>query len=129
MQDIAKSTTAFVAQRLGVPCEYGEFPGKAGCCMIKASPGEPWVRRYLSGGGIRRFGYEVYLRCLPRGDEGRRVDALALLRGLQSAIDAGEAPDGVPVRTHEVTSLPSQYGVQDDGCVVYQLTASLTYMA
>ena len=130
MEDIAQAVAGFVADGLGgIPCEYGEFPAKGGCCMVKASPGEPWVRRYLSGGGIKRFGYEVYLRTSPRGSESVRLDALARLRALQSTIEAGGAPAGIAVRTHEVTSLPSQYAVQQDGCVVYQLTAAITYMA
>lgn len=130
-EDVARAVTDFVAAHMGgVEVAYGEFPrgGKTGC-MVRAAPGDPWVRRYLSGGGVRRFGYEVYLRVLPRGSEEGRVDALALLRGLQQAIEGGEAPDWPAVRTHEVTSLPSQYGAAQDGTVTYQLTAAMTYMA
>lgn len=128
-EDVARAVTDFVAARLpGVDVAYGEFPGRVGC-MVRAAPGDPWVRRYLSGGGVRRFGYEVYLRVLPRGSEEGRVDALAALRGLQQAIEGGEAPDWPAVRTHEVTSLPSQYGAAQDGTVTYQLTAAMTYMA
>nr|WP_073294064.1 hypothetical protein [Parolsenella massiliensis] len=128
-EDVARAVTDFVAGHLpGVEVEYGQFPGRTGC-MVRAAPGDPWVRRYLSGGGVRRFGYEVYLRVLPRGSEEGRVDALAALRGLQQAIDGGEAPEWPAVRTHEVTSLPSQYGAAQDGTVTYQLTAAMTYMA
>lgn len=130
MQDVSQAVTDMVAAALpSLQVAYGEFPGKAPCAMVKASPGDAWVRRYLSGGGIKRFGYEVYLRTLPRGSEEARFDALAALRSLQEAIESGAAPEGVSVRTHEVTSVPSQYAAQQDGCVVYQLQAAITYMA
>lgn len=130
MADVSQAVTEMVASALGgVPVAYGEFPSKAGCAMVKASPGDPWVRRYLSGGGIKRFGYEVYLRAMPRGAESARFDALAALRGLQSAVESGLVPEGLAVRTHEVTSVPAQYAVQQDGCAVYQLQAAITYMA
>ena len=66
---------------------------------------------------------------MPRGDEGPRIDALARLRLLQRAVESGECPDGVPVRSHEVTSLPAQYATEQDGAVVYQMQATITYMA
>ena len=129
--DISKLVTDWVSDVLGpdIDVAYGCFTRRAGACMVKASPGEPWVRRYLSGGGVRRFGYEVYLRVMPRGDEGPRIDALARLRLLQRAVESGECPDGVPVRSHEVTSLPAQYATEQDGAVVYQMQATITYMA
>ena len=128
--DVSQAVTEMVAGALApVPVAYGEFPSKAACAMVKASPGDPWVRRYLSGGGIKRFGYEVYLRVLPRGAESSRFDALAALRSVQADIESGLVPDGIAVRTHEVTSVPAQYAVQQDGCTVYQLQAAITYMA
>ena len=103
--DISKLVTDWVSDVLGpdIDVAYGCFTRRADACMVKASPGEPWVRRYLSGGGVRRFGYEVYLRVMPRGDEG--------------------------LRSHEVTSLPAQYATEQDGAVTYQMQATITYMA
>lgn len=129
--DISRLVTDWVADVLGpgVDVAYGCFARRADACMVKASPGEPWVRRYLSGGGVRRFGYEVYLRVMPRGDEAPRIDALARLRLLQEAVETGECPVGVSARSHEVTSLPAQYATEQDGAVTYQMQATITYMA
>ena len=52
-------------------------------------------------------------------------------------LDPRELPGLVPaagrveraVRNHEVTSLPAQYATEQDGAVVYQMQATITYMA
>ena len=95
--DISKLVTDWVSDVLGpdIDVAYGCFTRRADACMVKASPGEPWVRRYLSGGGVRRFGYEVYLRVMPRGDEEPRIDALARLR-LLGAVESGSAQTESP---------------------------------
>ncbi len=128
--DIAEAVRDWVAGALGPDVEtaYGELPDAPVACEVKSSPGDPWVRRYLSGGGIKRFAYELYLRVQPRGSEARRFDALSALRGLQARIEAHEAPDaGVAWTGHEVTQCPNEYTVEKDGRAVYQMKAVLTY--
>lgn len=45
--DISKLVTDWVSDVLGpdIDVAYGCFTRRAGACMVKASPGEPWVRR------------------------------------------------------------------------------------
>ena len=114
--DIAEAVRDWVAGALGPDVEtaYGELPVKN--------------RHNVSGGGIKRFAYELYLRVQPRGSEARRFDALSALRGLQARIEAHEAPDaGVAWTGHEVTQCPNEYTVEKDGRAVYQMKAVLTY--
>lgn len=130
MTDIAEAVRDWVAGALGdgVETAYGRLPDADVACEVKSAPGDPWVKRYASGGGIKRYAYEAYLRVSPRGDEGRRFDALAALRSLQARIEAREVPDiGTACFGHEVTQLPNEYSTQKDGRAVYQMTAAITY--
>lgn len=130
MSDISETVRDWVAEALGpdVAVEYGRFPEAPVACEVKSAPGDPWVKRYASGGGIKRYAYEVYLRVNPRGSEGPRFDALAALRSLQARIEAREVPPiGAACFSHEVTQLPNEHSTEKDGRAVYQMTAVLTY--
>ena len=77
---------------------------------------------------IFRFPYEVYLRAVPHDAPGPRIDALARLRSLQTAIESGMVPDvDVAWQAHEVTQVPNLYRTEPSGAEVYMLTAVLTY--
>ena len=132
MVDVAQAVTDWVGDALGdVPCGFGDFPqGADPACMVRASPGDPVVRRYVSGGGEYRFAYEVYLRCPARTD-GERYDGLAALRRVQAAVEAkGSWPeaDGVLWGSHECTQLPSLYRAEDTGHSTYMLSAYVTWI-
>lgn len=130
MSDISETVKDWVAGVLGpeVAVEYGRFPEAPVACEVKSAPGDPWVKRYQSGGGIKRYAYEVYVRVNPRGSEGPRFDALSALRSLQARIEAREVPPiGAACFSHEVTQLPNEYATEKDGRAVYQMTAALTY--
>lgn len=130
MSDISETVKEWVAGILGpeVAVEYGRFPEAPVACEVKSAPGDPWVKRYQSGGGIKAYRYEVYVRVNPRGSEARRFDALAALRGLQARIESREVPAiGAACFSHEVTQLPNEYTTEKDGRAVYQMTACLTY--
>lgn len=130
-EDIAKVVTDWVSAAMGadVHTEYGYLGTISNSCMVRAAPGDPVERRYLSGGGVYRFPYEVYLRAVPRNAPGPRIDCLARLRSLQAVIEAGGVPD-VPVawQSHEVTQVPSLYRTEESGAEVYLLSAVLTYV-
>lgn len=130
MSDISETVRDWVAEALGpdVAVEYGRFPEAPVACEVKSAPGDPWVKRYQSGGGIKRYAYEVFLRVSPRGSEGPRFDALAALRSLQARIEAREVPPvGAACFSHEVTQLPNEHSTEKDGRAVYQMSAVLTY--
>ena len=131
MTDISEAVKEWVAGVLGdgVATAYGEFPDAPVACEVKSAPGDPWVRRYQSGGGIKRYAYEVYLRVDPRGSEGPRFDAIAALRALQARIEGREVPPGIgaPCLSHEVTQLPNEHSTDKGGRAVYQMTAAITY--
>lgn len=130
MTDVAEAVKDWVAGALGpeVATAYGEFPEAPVACEVKSAPGDPWVKRYASGGGIKAYRYEVYVRVDPRGSEGPRFDAIAALRSLQGRIERREAPEiGAAVFGHEVTQLPNEYATEKSGRAVYQMTAALTY--
>lgn len=129
-EDIAKVVTDWVRGAMGddVTTEYGYLGQLSNSCMVKAAPGDPVERRYLSGGGVFRFPYEVYLRAVPHEAPGPRIDALARLRALQAMIESGMVPDvDVAWQAHEVTQVPNLYRTEPSGAEVYMLTAVLTY--
>ena len=83
MADVAEATTNWVKEVLkDVDVEYGQYPETehaqtAGVrAMVKAAPGEPWIRRYRSGGGVKQFPYEVYLQTRPLKSHPSRVRGL-----------------------------------------------------
>lgn len=124
-----EALTAWVAEALGVPCEYGEFPPtEPPHAMVKVSPGDPVVRRYRSGGGVYRLPYEVYLK-VSATTQAERIAGLETLRALSDAIGRGERPAG-PVRYtgHAVDVAPSLYAESGGTESVYQMTAHLTYI-
>ena len=130
MTDIAEAVKDWVASVLGdgVETAYGRLPDADVACEVKSAPGDPWVKRYLDGGGIKAYRYEVYLRVQPRGLEAPRFDAIAALRALQARVESGEAPcDGVTWLSHDVEQTPAEFSTEQDGRAVYQLTAKLTY--
>ena len=129
MVDIAQAVTEWLRDVLvDVPIEYGQYPDTESDirAMVKAAPGEPWIRRYKSGGGIKQFPYEVYLQTRPYS-EGERIDGLAKLRAVQTAIENGGVIDGIILWAHDITTLPSPYSVSEDGVATCQLIAVVTY--
>lgn len=126
MTDISK-LAEWVGGILGVPAAYGEFPTVNGpAAMVVVGTGSLWVRRYVSGGGVARLPYEVYLR-VPARTEGERLDGIVALRGLTERIAAGDAP--FDYTDHIVTSLPSLYSSQDGGEAIYQTACELQYFS
>lgn len=128
MDEALGALTEWVAAQLGVPADYGEFPGPAPCAMVKASPGDPWVYRYRSGGGMRRLPYEVYLK-VPAVTGEQRLGGMGALKGLADAIAGGAGPEvGARVDAHEVRGLPSLYAEDAGAGSVYQLLGELRYV-
>lgn len=130
MTDVAEVVTDWVAGIMGsdVMTEFGELGTISNSCMVRAAPGDAVERRYLSGGGIFRFPYEVYLRVVPHDAPGPRIDGLARLRALQRVIESGGVPDvDVAWQSHTVTQVPNLYRTEESGAEVYMISAVLTY--
>lgn len=133
MIGMAQAVTGWVAGIVGVPTGFGDFPAPSGAgCMVRAEPGDPVVREYMSGGGEYRFAYAVYLRCPARAD-GERYDGLAALQRVADAIAARgvpEAPEGAGViwSAHVVTQQPSIFRTESNGYSTYQLTAQVRWI-
>lgn len=130
---ICEAVTEFVAERLGVPTEYGEFPAVKGPrAMVKAGAGDPVVRQYVSGGGIYRFPYEVYLLVPATTDEGDRIGGISLLRDLVERVSVGhevpEPTDGAAWTDHAVTINPHVFSRGANAETIYQAGAQLVYM-
>lgn len=128
---VAEIVTRWVGEALGLPTEYGEFPcGTGARAMVKASPGDPVVKRYASGGGVFRFTYEVYL-LVPGATEGGRLGGMEALRAMCDRISVGrEVPggEGSPTWTaHDVTALPNLFS-RDGNQSIYQAVASIAYI-
>lgn len=128
---VAEIVTQWVGDALGVPTEYGEFPcGEGARAMVKASPGDPVVKRYANGGGIFRFTYEVYL-LVPGATEGSRLGGMDALKSVCDRITLGrEVPggEGAPTWTaHDVTALPNLFS-RDGNQSIYQAVASIAYI-
>ncbi len=98
--------------------------------QLQPAPTQAVLRKYLSGGGIYQYGYELYIKCRP-DDERGRINALSELNKVADAIDRGNCPihpDGVTWYAHEVTARPNKLSSDKDGSEIYQLIAILTYI-
>lgn len=130
---VAEAVTAWVAGLLGdgVRTTYGELCPMDGvdAAEVAATGADPVVRRFVSGGGIYRFGYDVYLRTCPRSS-GARIDALGVLGRLADAVEHGGLPDaaGVSWAGHTLTRAPCLYAVDPHGNETYQMSAQATYL-
>lgn len=131
MVDLTQTTLGWVqGLLLPVPCELGAFSELTDSAQLQPAPTQAVVSRYLSGGGIFQYGYEVYLRTLPYDTQGR-LDAMATLNKVASAIvgkDYPDAPEGVIWYGHELTSRPSKVDTDEAGRETWQLVAIITYI-
>jgi len=130
--DVTQEVESWVEGILSpVPVAVGEFSTIAEVsAQIQPAPTQAVVRRYLAGGGVYQYGWELYLRCHP-SDERGRIDAMGELAKVADAIDRRgypEAPDGVTWYAHEVTARPNKFSTNEDGTEDYQMIAVLTYI-
>lgn len=128
----AQAVTDWVASILGpdIRTTYGELCGVDGinAAMVAARPDSPVVRRFVSGGGIYRFSYDVFLRRISR-DGAARIDALGLLGRVADAIERHECPEKVLSWSSEsVTQAPAIYSVDESGAETYRMSAQITYV-
>lgn len=128
----ADAVTAWVASILGpsIRTTYGELCGVDGinAAMVAARPDSPVVRRFVSGGGIYRFSYDVFLRRITR-DGAARIDALGLLGQVADAIERHECPEKVLSWSAEsVVQAPAIYSTDEQGAETYRMSAQIAYV-
>ena len=106
-----------------------DYPAGDGV-MFSTLVGEPYVRRYKSGGAVVAFPFAVYLRASAL-DTAARIDAMRVLGDLAESIDdkdswpaapAGFTWDALSIRTRPARVATGQVGPDD-----YQVTFTLTY--
>ena len=132
MTDLTPCVLEWAEQLLApISVSFGEFSTILDVsAQLQPAPTQAVLRKYLSGGGIYQYGYELYIKCRPEDERGR-IDALAELNKVADAIDRGVCPvhpQGVAWYGHEVTARPNKLSSYEDGSEVYQLIAILTYI-
>jgi hypothetical protein len=102
----------------------------ADAVMLSTLVGEPYVKRYKSGGYLAEYPFAVYLRS-SGGDTASRIDAMEVLSDLSSSIDAREAwpaePAGFNWVSLERRTLPVRVATGETGPEDYQVTFTLRY--
>lgn len=98
--------------------------------MLSTLVGEPYVKRYKSGGYLAEFPFAVYLRS-NGGDTASRIDAIKVLGDVSASIDTREAwpaePAGVNWVRLERRTLPVRVATGETGPEDYQVTFTITY--
>jgi len=116
---------------LPVPVAVGEFSTIVEVsAQIQPAPTQAVVRRYLAGGGVYQYGWELYLRCHP-SDERGRIDAMGELAKVADAIDRRgyrRRPTESPGTRTRSPARPNKFSTNEDGTEDYQMIAVLTYI-
>ena len=134
MVDLTQETLEWAQNLLGdIPCRVGEFSNLTTSAQLLPAPVQSTVSRYLAGGGIFQYGYEIYLRVLPEDGAGRMSAArtlatVAAAAEAQTEMSYPVAPHGVTWYGHEITASPSKVGIDESGREVWSLTGIITYI-
>jgi hypothetical protein len=98
--------------------------------MLQSLAGDPYIKRYKSGGHIAAYPFAVYLRQ-PATDTAARLDAMKLLSDLGDSIDDESgwpaAPAGYDFMSLVLRTTPARVAVDDAGTEDYQATFELIY--
>lgn len=98
--------------------------------MLQSLSGDPYVRRYKSGGYIAAYPFAVYLR-VRKPDTSARSDAMKALGDLGRSIDTEQgwpaAPEGYEFISLALRTTPVRVAVDDAATDDYQATFNLTY--
>lgn len=91
--------------------------------------GDPYVKRYKSGGGIAALNYQVMYRTY-KTDTAGQMEALQLLGDTVDRIQSREFPPDVPSVTWVDTSidLPPHLYYPDENYVDFQMTGTIRYL-
>lgn len=114
-----------------LPVALEDLPADgADAVMLASLAGDPYIRRYKSGGHVTSYPFAVYLR-IGRPDTGARIDAMAALGDMAASIDDRRAwpapPGGYDFTSLVLRTTPARISEEDDGAVDYQVTFELTY--
>lgn len=114
----------------GLPVRFEDMPRDGDAVMLAALAGEPYVKRYKSGGHVAEFPFAVYLRS-HGADTASRLDAHRVLSDLAHSIEDRAAwptePDGFAWAAFEARTLPARISSAEAGYEDWQLTLALTY--
>lgn len=97
--------------------------------MLSALTGEPYIRRYKTGGHLASLPFAVYLR-VNGGDTASRIDAMRVLGDMAESIEDRStwpvAPSGYDSFSLALRTMPAPIAT-DSGTQDYQVTFELTY--
>lgn len=98
--------------------------------MLSTLVGEPYAKRYKSGGHLAEYPFAVYLRS-NGGDTASRIDAIRVLGDLSASIDARDGwpvePEGFNWVSLAARTLPVRVATGETGPEDYQVTFAITY--
>lgn len=115
----------------GLPVALEHLPAEGvDAVMLSSLTGDPYVRRYKSGGFVAPYDFAVVLRANPLDTTGR-LDAMGLLGDIAASIEDRtawpSAPAGYAYDALEMRTLPAPVARYDSGAEDYQATFTLTY--
>jgi len=115
----------------GIPVFLEDLPTDGrDAVMLSTLVGEPYVKRYKSGGHIAEYPFAVHLRS-NGGDTAARLQAMSVLGNVSVSIDDRgawpAAPDGFSWISLERRTLPVRVATGEAGPEDYQITLELTY--
>lgn len=115
----------------GLPVTLEDIPADGiNAVMLTSIPGDPYVKRYKSGGYMATYPFAVVLR-LSQPDTSDRLTAMGVLGDLASSIDDRATwpspPTGYDYDSLEVRTMPARVARGESGADDYQVTFTLTY--
>lgn len=114
-----------------LPVGLEELPAEGvEAVMVSTLAGDPYVRRYKSGGYVASHPFQLVVRTVSPDTEAR-IDALAMLGDIGSSIDDRAtwpvAPEGYDIVSMTLRTSPAPIRTDDAGTKDYQATFELTY--
>jgi hypothetical protein len=114
-----------------LPVGLEELPAEGvDAVMLTSLTGDPYIKRYKSGGYVAAFPFAVYMR-IAAGDTASRINAIKALGDMGASIDERARwpvePEGFEYQKLVVRTLPARIRTDDTGSQDYQVTFELTY--
>ena len=115
----------------GLPVGHEELPAEGvNAAMVSSLSGDPFVKRFKSGGYIAAYPFQVILR-VNGADTAARLAAMSTLSDIAASIETTStwpvAPAGYDYMAFELRTLPAPIAADDSGVRDYQITFELTY--
>ena len=115
----------------GIPVGLEELPAEGvNAAMVSSLAGDPYIKRFKSGGHIAAYPFQVILR-VNGAATAARLAAMKTLSDIAASIEVAStwpvAPAGYDYMAFEPRTLAAPIAADDSGARDYQTTFELTY--